>query len=140
MAAATDFLARGKVLRNDGDRIVFSPAGTNYELHLMGSYSGPLNVPVSLRIRAKGRKLMTVPSGGNFVAPIMGTPRTFQGRIRFADETQVVVHAGVPVVIELPAEEEALDLAEGAVTVGEMLNAIVHPGASFEYVPEAAAV
>ena len=137
MAAATDFVAKGKVLRADGNRVVFAPAGTNYELHLEGSYDGPLNVPVSARIRAKGRKLMTVPSGGNFVAPIQGTPRTFQGRVRYADESQVVIHAGVPVLIELPTEEDALDLADGAVTVGEMLNAIVYPGVSFELVPEA---
>jgi hypothetical protein len=134
MASPADFPARGKVIRVEGDHIVFAPVNTNYEMHLKGSYDGPLGVPVLLLIRAEGRKLMTVPSGGNFVAPIFGTPKTFQGRVRYADESQVVIHAGVPVVVKLPAAEDALDLANGSVTVGQMLNAIVLAGASFEVV------
>lgn len=140
MADATGFLARGKVLRTLGDQIVFNPTGTNYELHLVGPYTGPLHVPVSLRIFARGRKLLTVPSGGNFVTPIMGPPRIFQGRVRFADDRVIGLHAGVNVLIELPADEDAVDLAMGPITVGGLLNATVYPGVRFDYVPETAGV
>jgi len=143
MPAPTDFPARGKVLSSDGQHIIFAPSNTNYQLQLKGAYSGPVgagHAPVYLLIRATGRKLLTVASGGNFVAPIFGTPKTFQGRVKYADETQVVIHAGVPVIVKFPANEDALDLANGSVTVGQMLNAIVFPGAFFELVGEPAIV
>lgn len=125
------------MLRVEGDHIVFNPSGTNYELLLKGTWSGPSPVgggPVTLIIRAQGRKLLTVPSGGNFVAPIFGPPKTVQGRVRFVDGTTVVVHAGVPVVVKLPGEESAIDLNNGQITVGQMVNVIVLPGATFEVV------
>lgn len=140
MTDATGFLARGKVIARHPDHIVFTPTGTNYEMHLEGNYDGPLQVPVSLRILARGRKLLTVPSGGNFVTPIYGPPRIFQGRVRFATDRVVGLHAGVPVLVELPAEEEAVDLAEGPITIGGLLNATVYPGVRFEYVPAPVAV
>ena len=50
---------------------VFNPAGTSYELYLaVPNYTGPLNSPVKCLIRVTARKVYTVPSGGNFIAPI----------------------------------------------------------------------
>jgi hypothetical protein len=135
MPAPTAFPAKGKVLRIEGDTVVFQPANTNYELHLKGTFpEGRLNTPVHLLIRATGRKLMTVPSGGNFLTPIMGTPRIAQGRILHADNSTVILQAACPVHVTLPQSEEAIDLPDGAITTGELLNATLLPGASFELV------
>jgi hypothetical protein len=92
----------------------------------------PLNKPVELRIRVQARKVYTVPSGGNFVAPIFGPPKTIQGRVRWADESgqRLVVHAGVPVLVELPPADSGIDLDEGPITVGRMVNVVALPGAS----------
>jgi hypothetical protein len=128
----TDFPAKGKITRTTADGVVFIPAGTNYELHLKGDYRGELDVPVEIFIRAQGRKLLTVPAGGNFVAPIFGPPKTIQGRVRYVDNTQAVIHGGVPIIVKLPGAEDGIDLNNGQITVGQMANVIVMPGASFE--------
>src|SRR6476469_7510792 len=121
MPSPADFPARGKVLdvrdTQDGRLVTFQPQGTNYEMHLLadGPVDVPLNKPVELRIRVQARKVYTVPSGGNFVAPIFGPPRTIQGRVRWADESgqRLVVHAGVPVWVDLPPADSGIDLDVG---------------------------
>jgi hypothetical protein len=140
MPSLADFTARGKVTAVNDASVVFAPKDTSYELHLVtkGRYDGPVNVPVDARVRATVRKLLTVPSGGAFVSPIFGTPRTVQGRVRHAEEGAIVVQAGMPFVLELPAADHALDLNSGPITVGRMVNAIVLPGASFELVASTA--
>src|SRR5690348_1365619 len=94
MSSPADFPAKGKVLdvrdTEKGRLLVFQPAGTNYELHLFADGAVgdvPLNKPVDLRIVVQARKVYTVPSGGNFIAPIFGPPRIIQGRVRWADES-----------------------------------------------------
>lgn len=140
MASPADFPAKGKIIRIEGDSVVFVPSNTNYELLLKGTYAGPLNTLVYLQIRAVGRKLLTVPSGGNFIAPIFGPPKTIQGRVKYADATQVVIQAGAPITVALPTADSAIDLNNGSVTVGQMLNAIVLAGATFELAPATAAL
>jgi hypothetical protein len=133
MASIWDFPAKGKVIEIKGSLIVFQPANTTYHLYLAGGpYNGPLKTPVEILIRAYARKLWTVPSGGNFVAPIMGTPRTIQGRVRFVDGQTIIVQAGVPVAIALPANDSGVDLNCGALGVGSLVNVMVMPGVSFE--------
>jgi hypothetical protein len=140
MASIWDFPAKGKVIEVRGSTIIFQPANTTYHLELAGgSYSGPVKTPIELLIRANARKLWTVPSGGNFIAPISGTPRTIQGRVRFAEGQTIVVQAGVPVVITLPGNESGVDLNNGALGVNSLVNAMVMPGVSYELVPTAAA-
>jgi hypothetical protein len=139
MASIWDYPAKGKVIEIRGSLIVFQPANTTYHLHLAGpAYAGPLNTPVELLIRANARKLWTVPSGGNFIAPITGTPRTIQGRVRYIEGQTIVVQAGVPVAITLPANESGVDLNNGALGVASMINAMVMPGVSYELAPAAA--
>lgn len=134
MPSTRDFPAKGKVIEAKGSLIVFQPSGTTYHLHLAGSaYAGPLNTPVEILIKATGRKLWTVPSGGNFIAPITGTPRTIQGRVKFAENQTIVVQAGTPVIIELPAAESGVDLNNGALGVGSLVNVMVMPGISYEF-------
>jgi hypothetical protein len=131
------FLARGKVLEVKDSLVIFNPADTTYKLHLQISrpYDGPLNEFIEARIRAKARKVYTVPSGGGFIAPIFGPPKTLQGRALHVDDRQVVIRAGTPISVDLPQSDDAVDLSDGPVKVGEMINIAAFPGATFEYVP-----
>ena len=142
MPTPTEFPARGKVLEINGRTIVFHPANTTYRTHL-GIASG-LTVTtdrlLDAIIRLSARKVWTVPSGGLFVAPIFGPPRIVQGRVRYLDERQVVLYAGVNVVVELPNSDAAYDLARGPIEVGTLVNATVLQGATFELLTEAARV
>jgi hypothetical protein len=134
MSTISDFPARGKVIRLEDSAIIFIPAKTNYELKLItaGRYDGPIDTSVEAIISASARKLWTVPSGGNFIAPIFGPPRIAQGRIKFLDQTMMVVHAGVNLIIKLPSIESGFDLNTGAVSVGALVNATLLPGTSFQ--------
>jgi hypothetical protein len=126
--------ATGKVIRLESGKVVFTPAGTSYELHLeIPSYTGSLNTPTRCLIRAKARKVYTVPSGGNFITPIFGPPRIVQGRVRSADQRSLVVHAAVPIHVELPGPDSAIDLDEGPITVGKMVNVVCEPGVRVEF-------
>ena len=113
--------------------VVFQPRGTNYELHLEfpGQYSDPLNKPTQGMVHVQARKLYTVPSGGNFIAPILGTPRTIQGRVLSVSPTQIVLQAGTPVLVDLPLESHATDLGSGPVEEGAIVNVVALPGARF---------
>ena len=137
MPSLTDHPAIGRVLSVASDHVVFNPAGTNYELKLLTDvkYTGPVNQRVECLIRASARKVYTVPSGGNFIAPIFGPPRTIQGRILYADDRNLVVKAGTPVIVELPLTEDAVDLAVGGLRAGAIANVTALPGARFEMVP-----
>ena len=140
MSIPSEFVTTGKVLAVKDGLVVFRPRQTNYELHLRteGQYGGPVDRPVEVRIRAVARKVWTVPSGGNFVTPIIGTPRIVQGRVRHADDRQLVLVAGASFLIELPALDSAIDLPNGAITVGCMVNVTLLPGASLELVSQPA--
>ena len=131
------FLARGKVLEAKDSLVIFNPADTTYQLYLQISrpYDGPLNEFIEARIRAKARKVHTVPSGGGFIAPIFGSPRTLQGRALHVDDRQVVIRAGTPISVDLPPSDDGIDLTDGPVKVGEMINVLAFAGATFEYVP-----
>ena len=134
MSSLSDFATRGKVIAVRSGSIVFQPKDTNYELHLATreQYDGPINVPVSALIRATVRKLLTVSSGGAFIAPIFGPPRTVQGRVRHVGEEAIVAQAGLSVILDLPRADHAVDLNTGPIGIGTMVNAIVLAGATFE--------
>lgn len=133
MPSVTDFPARGKVIRRDGRAIVFAPSGTNYELILEATTDAdaPASV-IDAVIRVAGRKVWTVPSGGNFIEPIYGSPRRVQGRIKYIDETEMVVHAGTSIVVKLPADASAIEEASGPLSVGGMVNVVSLPGGTIE--------
>jgi hypothetical protein len=134
MSTSTDFPARGKVIRVEDAHVIFSPANTNYEIKLTtsGRYDGPVNVLIDGYVKAAARKVLTVPSGGNFVTPIFGPTRIVQGRIKYLDQTTIVVQAGLPVIVTLPAADSAYDLTSGQLAVGVLVNATILPGASFQ--------
>jgi hypothetical protein len=134
---ATKTYATGKVLRMSNGLVVFNPSNTRYELHLaVSSYDGPLNKPVKAIIHATARKVYTVPSGGNYITPIFGPPRIVQGIVRQADTRSIVVHAaGCPIHVELPSSDAAIDLDDGPIYLGKMVNVVCEPGARIEFVP-----
>jgi len=142
MASPSDFPARGKIIRVEGNTVVFNPSGTTYELHLvnkgreMPAASGSA---INCQIRGVVRKIWTMASGGNFVTPILGTPRVVQGMVRYLDEKIAVIQAGVPFVLALPADATSYDLINGPVSPGVMVNATIMPGATFELMREAVA-
>src|SRR5215211_5439159 len=120
--------AAGKVTAAGEGKLVFAPAGTNYELHLLcPRYAGPVNKPVRGTIRVTARKLWTVPSGGNWVQPIFGPPRIIQGRVRALAATHLVVQAGMPIRVDLPDDDIVYDLANGSISVGVMVNVTALP-------------
>ena len=131
-----EFATPGKIVAVNHDSVVFAPRGTSYEMHLKTAtpYTGPTNTPVEAVIRVTARKVWTVPSGGNFVAPIVGPPKIVQGRVRQAMETQLVVHAGAAFIVDLPANDDAVDLPSGPITVGHMVNVTAMPGATIEII------
>jgi hypothetical protein len=134
MPSENDYPARGRIKQVDGSKVIFLPSNTNYELHLATAepYAGPVDSPVEGFIRVTARKVWTVPSGGNFTAPIFGEPRTIQGRVKWLDEKTLVVQAGTNFVVEMPASDRAIDLANGDIECGVMVNVTALPGARFE--------
>jgi hypothetical protein len=133
MTTAIEMTSRGKVTAVRDGLVVFSPGGTNYEMHLAcPNFSGPMNTPVQGVVRVKARKVYTVPSGGLFITPIFGPPRIIQGRIRALDEKSMVLHAGGSIIVEFPDDDAAFDLVNGPLAVGKLANVVAWPGATFE--------
>jgi hypothetical protein len=133
MPSSLDFPARGKVIAVEDGAVIFAPSNTTYQLKLLTktAYDGPVNALVDAYIRVSARKLWTMATGGNFITPIHGPTRIIQGRVKYLDQTQLVVQAGAPIIVELPKADSAYDLNNGAIAVGSMVNATVLPGASF---------
>jgi hypothetical protein len=135
MPSIHDFPARGKIIEVKNGSVVFQPSNTNYQiwLNVENDFKPELSKhPIECFIRVNARKVYTVPSGGNFIQPIFGPPRILQGRVRYADERTIVVHAGVPVIVDLPAADSAIDLAEGKIQVGRMANVVALAGATLQ--------
>jgi hypothetical protein len=132
-SAAAPPIAAGTIASASDGKIVFKPTGTRYSLILAcPGYAGPIGTPVRGVITVLARKILTVPSGGNFIAPIMGPPKTIQGRVRALDPKWMIVQAGTAVRVEFPAEDSCFDLARGPISVGAFVNVVAHSGARFE--------
>jgi len=125
---------RGKVTANNGGVVVFKPTGTTYELHLRAeNYTGPMNEAVDVIIRGDARKVYTVPSGGLFVSPIMGTPKIIQGRVKDVTTSELALHCGGAIInVTLPRLEGAIELAQGPIESGRIVNAVLMAGASID--------
>jgi len=135
MPLNTDFPSRGHVIEVADQHVVFAPNGFRCRLQLQtrSRYAGPLNVPVNAIVHGVARQLWTIAAGGNFIAPIFGSPRTVQGRVKFISDSEVVVQAGLPIVLQLPQSDMAIDLTNGQMAVGVMINAMVMPGMEFHW-------
>jgi len=133
MAAISDFPARGKVLSLADGNVVFAPVDTNYRLHLASAdhfFAALAGQMVKADIHASARKIYTMAAGGGFIAPIFGIPKVVQGRVVYADQSTLVVRAGTLIAIKLPPTADAIDLVNGPIAVGSMVNAVLQPGAS----------
>ena len=132
MAKTSDFAAVGKVLSRDETSVVFNPQNSSYELKLqVANYAGPIGQRVEGLISVVARKVYTVPSGGNFIQPIFGPPRIIQGRVKYLDEREMVIQASTSIVVQLPMDQNAFDLANGDLMVGSLANVVALPGAKF---------
>jgi hypothetical protein len=134
MASVNDFPARGKIVRTEGNTVVFAPTNTNYELHLQNGGSGE-GLPTGLceaLVRVSARKIWTVKSGGNFIDPIFGSPRKIQGRVRYLDDDKMVVQTGAPMIVALPKDPSAYDMVSGYLAVGDLVNVMLAAGGTFE--------
>ena len=139
MSDESNFPARGKIIGvTNGSIVRFAPANTTYELHLAHHRASaadlPTGKPIDLFIYVDARKVYTVPSGGNFIQPIVGPPRIIPGRVRWAsaDGQTIIVHAGTNFTVMLPRADDAIDLNNGAIAVGKMVNVVTLPGARME--------
>jgi hypothetical protein len=79
-----------------------------------------------------------VPSGGGFISPIMGTPRTLQGRVKAIAEGELTLNCGAVVNVTLPRTNGAVELAQGSIEVGSLVNVVLMPGATIALNPVAA--
>ena len=142
MATLSEFATRGKVIAHSEGEIVFAPCHTNYRLHLRpcGQYEGGNGQMIRAVVHAKALKVYTVPSGGGFIAPLFGPPRTIQGRVLFVDQAKMVLRAGFPIVVELPISADAVDLAQGPIALGAIVNVVAQPGAQLEFLTDLAHV
>lgn len=136
MPSPNDFPARGKIRRTDAAAVIFAPSNTTYELKLLTAspYTGPIDTLIDAFVRLRARKLWTVASGGNFVTPIQGPTRIVQGRIKYLDSSVMVLQAGLPVIVQLPPSDNQYDLNNGALAVGQLVNATILPGAAIEVI------
>lgn len=124
--------AQGVVRPADNGKLTLNPLGTRYEIQF--DCPAPANSGPSLKgvIRVKARKLWTIPSGGGFVSPLVGSPRVIQGRVKSIEGNRLVVQAGFPICVELPEDQTGFDLKNGSLQPGVMVNVTAFPGAQFE--------
>lgn len=131
--AVTDYPTVGTVLSAENGQVVLAPLNTSYQLHLRCDAIDADTVGHRVRgtIRLPARKVMTVSTGGNFIAPIFGQPRIVQGRLMYLDQRQMVLRAGTHIVVDLPAQDSALDLTRGPLQQGALVNVAVGGPATF---------
>ena len=123
---------KGTLLAVEGDQAVFQPLDTNYahQLDFVGD-AGVAGRRVSGAIGVNARKVYSVSSGGNFVQPILGTPRIIQGRVLGLEGNTLYVKAGAVFAVELPSGKDTIDLDAGAIATGSMVNVVALPGAKW---------
>ena len=131
---ALNHTTRGRVIAVNGSTVVFKPTNSTYELHLhaVNGFDGPLDTPLDAVIRGTARKVYTVPSGGGFVTPIMGTPKIVQGRVADIAGSQVAVKSAATVNVTLPTVENSIEMAQGTIAGGSLVNVVLMAGATFE--------
>lgn len=134
-AATYNDVVRGVFLENsttdEGQEcIVLAIPKTNYRLHLV--VDAPLETPkgqaVPGRINVQANRVDSCKTGGQFIDPVMGRPRTIQGRVRTIDleNNQLVIQAKIAIRAQLRAPQNAGDFAPG-----DLVRFVVDRGATF---------
>lgn len=114
-----------------GDAVLLG-ASAKYEVGAQISPAPAAGALVQGRLVARGRKVWTIPAGGSFVSPLKGQPRVAQGRVLAVDGKMMVVQAGYPLCIEMPEGRSTMDLKNGPVVPGVMVNVTLWPGVKLE--------
>ena len=122
----------GNVLGSHSAAVVFNPLNTTYNLHLKAAGAAVPEGPAAVVVRATARKVYTVPSGGLFVSPIMGTPKILQGRVIDMADGFLTVDCGVIVNVTLPTIAAGVEMANGPIRVGSLVNVVASAGATLE--------
>jgi hypothetical protein len=68
----------------------------------------------------------------------MGPPRILQGRVKAVSDGELTLNCGVVVNVRLPSEAGAVELAQGPIEVGTLVNVVLLPGTTLEVVPASA--
>ncbi len=133
MTNAPSDIARVVIEKARDGRVRVSVARTNYRIDLVDASGGSaanatVGRPLEGRIRAKALKMHRAAAGGTFIEPIEGTPRIVQGRVLATDTVNntAIVHAVVPMRIDVPPGQCASDFA-----TGDLVNFYVESGATF---------
>ncbi len=121
---------RGRCESRPDGRIMLAVSGTSYRLLLTPDRpaEGLNGRMVEGRVEAAARSVKVASAGGSYVEPLIGEPRTVQGRVVEVDEDagSLVVSAGLPVVVRLGPGADVQAFAPG-----QFVLAAVHSGARF---------
>ncbi len=123
----------GRVEAVTHGRLVLAVPGTAYKLDLVsgtGTAAGEPAVGGRIKgtIEARALRVHTARGGGRFIEPIEGAPRIVAGSVLAVDGPggRVLVHAGVPMWVSVPAEQDI-----DAFSLGDLVNFYVESGATF---------
>ncbi len=105
---------------------------TNYELHVDCQAAMSAGQRAEGKVIVRARKLWTIAAGGSFIEPLCGRPRLIQGRVKAVEGKRLIVQAGATVCVDLPEDRTSLDLKNGEVVPGVMVNVATLAGARFE--------
>jgi hypothetical protein len=132
MPIAVSDIARVSIEGVCENRVTVGVARTNYRIDLVDASRGAASKatpgrPINSIIRARALKMHRSTAGGTFIEPVEGSPRIVQGRILATDtaRNEALVHAVVPMWIEVPAGQCASDFA-----TGDLVNFYVESGAT----------
>lgn len=107
----------GLLLHHRPETIVLGLPGTDYQLHLQ------LNIPTGIdegksitgQIQARARRVDIVQTGGRYIEPVYGRPRSLQGRISAIDPiaNTITVDCSCPFICQLVANQKATAFSQG---------------------------
>ncbi len=126
-------ICRAELLRAAGGCIVIRPVSTEYALtfDLPAKTACPVAVGSRIEgnIRARAQKMHHAHGGGEFIEPLIGSPRIVQGKIREIDlaGNALLIEAIVPMWVSLTASQAAAEMELGA-----LMNFYVESGATFQ--------
>ena len=125
-----DAIARGVLLESHEHQIVLAIPRTDYRLHLVPTETieTPIGKAITGFIDVNARRIDHCRTGGNFIEPVYGSPRTVQGRVRAidAESNTLIVQAKVPVRVKVRAPQNASDFEPGT-----LITFFIDPGATF---------
>jgi len=133
-SAAPLDIARGVLMEiketDEGREIILAIPNSDYRLHLVptGEITTPVGRAIHGRIDLNARRIDVCGTGGQFIDPVYGRPRTVTGRIRaiIADDNALIVKAKIPLRVHVRAPQKATDFETGT-----LINFFVDRGATF---------